>query len=66
MGEEVLNKTVNYRGSTRDYIDELILKTKDVDVRFYNLTLKENTTNKDININIGRAKPLLVQAIKVS
>ena len=64
MGEEVLNKTVNYRGSTRDYIDELILKTKDVDVRFYNLTLKENTTNKDININIGRAKPLLVQAIK--
>lgn len=64
MGEEVLNKTVNYRGSTRDYIDELILKTKDVDVRFYNLTLKENTTNKDININIGRAKPLLAQAIK--
>ena len=42
MGEEVLNKTVNYRGSTRDYIDELILKTKDVDVDFIILQKKHN------------------------
>ena len=64
MGEEVLNKTVNYIGNRNDYINRLLLKTKDVDATFYYLTLKENASSKEININIGRAKPLVVQAIK--
>lgn len=64
MGEEVFDKTICFRGHTREYIDELIIKTRNVDATFYNLTLKRNSFNREINIDIGRAKPLVVQAIE--
>ncbi|MDK2799350.1 MAG: hypothetical protein PWP27_1783 [Clostridiales bacterium] len=64
MGEDVLIRKIQYRGSNRDRIEELITQSKWADIALYDVTLDPAADSRDIIIRLGRVEPGVAQVLK--
>lgn len=64
MGEEVLGRTLQFRGDIRDKIGMLRTNSKWADITLYGVTLAEEARDNEVQMNLGRTEPLVVKALK--
>lgn len=64
MGEDVLVRKIKIEGSRRKEIGVLEAESKWCDIVIYGLTLSPGADDNEMTVSIGRAEPVLSQALK--